>query len=187
MKSSERKKRRAYLQDFEKNAAGRYEYIGAAYAYADGDRLPRKLFLLRLIVCSALAAASVALMGTIRAPGMDNSPFVLLPYAVCVIAMLVLLWATVGICFAGDPIREYKHERCVLHIMRRAVVFAVAEALCAIGEIVCIAVNGVGDHLFGAIAFFVLCAVGAVSSLFAGKTIASAKWTKINKKSRLEK
>ena len=187
MKNSGRKKRRAYLEDFAKNADGSYDYVGTAYAYDAENGLPRKSLLAAVSVCSALIAASVALEGTVRAPGTGNSPFVLIPYAACVITMLVMLWATVGLCFAGDPIREYRHERYVRPIKRRAVAFAIAEALCAVGEVVYIATNGVGDSLFAAIAFFALCALGAAAALFAGRTIASAKWTRIEKKSRLEK
>ena len=187
MKSTGRKKRRAYLQDFVRNADGTYEYVGTAYAYSAENGTPRKAFLARVAVCSAVCAASVALKGTVPSPGTDNSPFVLLPYAACAIAMLIFLWATAGILFSGDPIREYKLERAVRPIMRRAAAFAIAEGLCAVGETVFIIMNGVGDKLIGAIAFYALCALGAASAMYVGRTVSSAKWTKIERKSRIEK
>jgi hypothetical protein len=148
--------------------------------------MTRKAFVARVAVCSAASAACVALEGTVRAPGTDSSPFVLIPYAVSVIALLVFLWASVGLCFSPDPIREYKYERYVLPMKRRAVVFAIAEGLCAAGETVYLITGEKTDGVLYAALFYALCALGAFAAVFAGKTVASSKWKRIEKKSRLE-
>ncbi len=178
MKTTERKKRRAYLQDFVKGADGDYGYVGTSYAYAGASR---RDFLVRIAVCAVLAAASLFLEGTVRAPGMDHSPFVLLPYAASVVALLLLLWPAAGLLLTGDPVREYRYQRYVEPMMRRGAAFAVCEGLCAAGEIVCIALGGIGDMLGAAVGFFALCAVGAAAAVFLGRTVRTAAWKRIEK------
>lgn len=189
MKKTERKKRRVYLQDFEKGADGHFEYTGASYAYEDENPVSRKAFVARLAVSLFAIAACAALKGSFKVPGMTGwggtSPIVLIPYAISLVAMLLLLWAGVGLCMAGDPIREYKYERCVEPLRRRSVFFAAAEGLCAVGEIVYIILYGVGENLVGAILFFALCAIAGAAAVFAGREVSRAKWKFAPKKSRL--
>ena len=185
MKNTERKKRRAYLQDFEKGADGTFEYIGASYAYGEENPVSRRAFVTRIAVCLALVAVCAALEGTFKVPGMDNSPFVLIPYAISIITMIFFFWAGVGLCMAGEPIREYKYERCVVPMKRRSITLAVAEGLCAVGEIVCLIIDGAGDAIVEAIVFFALCALAGAAAIFAGRDVSRTKWKPIPKKSRL--
>lgn len=186
MKISERKKRRAYLQDFEKDADGKYQYVGTLYSYSDDNAVSYKAFVARSALCAAAVACGVALEGTVRAPGTDNSPIVLLPYAVSLIAMLVFLWAAIGLLFAGRRVREYRYERYAEPLWRRAVILAVGEGIAAAGEIVFIALNGVGERLFAAIAYLALCALCAAAALYSGRSAGAVKWKRIARKSKLE-
>ena len=86
----EKKKKRAYLDDFEKDLNGNYQYRGAHYRYAGGYPHSRVLALLWLF-CGGGAALTVgagALPGaTARAP-----VYLLLPYmAALVLALLSLI------------------------------------------------------------------------------------------------
>ena len=185
MKKTERKKRRAYLDDFTRDADGEYRYAGSVYELCEGG-VTRRGFLARIAVCFAVTVLCTAGQGTLPAPGTDNSPFVLIPFAASVIALLVLLWAEAGILFAEYPMREYKLTRYVKSLWRRSVVFAAIEAAVAVGEAVYLIVSGTDGKLPGAFALFAMCALGAASALYAGNTARRAEWNKIVRTTSLE-
>ncbi|MBR3639927.1 MAG: hypothetical protein IKN50_04910, partial [Clostridia bacterium] len=108
MKKTEKKKRRAYLDDFTKDPSGEYRYGGDVFKLEEKSGLTRKGFILRIALSLAAAVAAVAGQGLIPAPGMDNSPIVLIPYALSLVALLVLLWAEAGILTSEYPMIKYK-------------------------------------------------------------------------------
>ena len=186
MKKTERKKRRAYLDDFRKDASGEYRYEGDVYALDESTGLTKKGFVLRIALSLAAAVAAAAGQGLVPAPGMDNSPIVLIPYALSLIALLVLLWAEAGAVFAEYPMRKYKYERHVRTLPVRAIVFASFEAAIIVCQTVHLAIYGAGGKTAAAIAFYLFCVFGAAAALYAGHTAKRSRWDPVPKKSRHE-
>lgn len=111
MADREKKKKRAYLDDFEKDLNGNYRYCGAHYRYA--GEIPRGKALARLwALCGGGAALTVAagvLPGaTARAPLYLELPY-MAALVLALYAVVVLVRATRG----GDPMRAYIHEQTV--------------------------------------------------------------------------
>ncbi|MBQ6262309.1 MAG: hypothetical protein IJK58_02205 [Clostridia bacterium] len=186
MKKTERKKRRAYLDDFTRDPSGEYRYGGDVFTLDENAGLSRKGFITRIALSLAAAVGAAAGQGLIPAPGMDNSPIVLIPYALSLVALLVLLWAEAGILTAEYPMRKYKFDRHVRTLPVRAIVFASFEAAIIVGMTVHIAIYGVGGKILPAVFFYFFCVLGAVAALLAGHTAKTSSWVPVGKKSLVD-
>ena len=186
MKKTEKKKRRAYLSDFAKDPSGEYRYEGDVYVLDERSQTDRKGLLLRISLSLAAAIGAVLGEGLVPAPGMDNSPIVLIPFALSLIALLVLLWAGAGILFSEYPMRKYKYERHIKTLPVRGIVFAAVEGALIVGQTVHILIYGSGGKIPAALAFYFFCVLGAVAALYAGNTAEASLWVPVEKKSRLD-
>lgn len=184
MKKTEKKKRRAYLSDFTRDSSGKYRYEGDVYVLDERSRLTRKGFILRIALSLAASVGAVAGEGLVPAPGMDNSPIVLIPFALSLVALLVLLWAEAGIIFAEYPLRKYKYDRHIRTMPIRSIVFAAAEGVLIICQTVHIAIYGTGGKVPAALFFYFFCVVGAVAALCAGNTAEISLWVPVERKGR---
>ena len=132
MADREKKKKRAYLDDFEKDLNGNYRYRGAHYRYA--GEIPRGKALARLwALCGGGAALTVAagvLPGaTARAPLYLELPY-MAALVLALYAVVVLVRATRG----GDPMRAYIHEQTVQKLPSLCVASAVLCGVAAAGQ-----------------------------------------------------
>ena len=186
MKKTEKKKRRAYLSDFAKDSSGQYRYEGDVFTLDERSPFSRKGFILRIALSLAAVVGSVLAEGLVPAPGMDNSPIVLIPFALSLVALLVLLWAEAGVLFAEYPMRKYKYDRHVKTLPARAIVFAAAECVLIVCQTVHVAIYGAGGKEPAAVAFYFFCILGAAASLYAGHTAKSSLWVHVPKKSRID-
>ena len=108
---ADRKKKRAYLDDFEKDLNGNYQYRGAHYHYKGTKSRGRALAGL-WVLCGGGAALVVA-AGLV--PGATAyAPFwLLLPYMAGLLAAVYAVYLLVRLTAAGEPLRAYLHEQTV--------------------------------------------------------------------------
>ena len=111
---ADRKKKRAYLDDFEKDLNGNYQYRGAHYHYKGTKSRGRALAGL-WVLCGGGAALVVA-AGLV--PGATAyAPFwLLLPYMAGLLAAVYAVYLLVRLTAAGEPLRAYIHEQTVLKL-----------------------------------------------------------------------
>lgn len=138
--SDKKKNRRAYLDDFSRNASGEYIYTGALYARKDG--MTRSAQLLRLWVSGGILAASVAARGCIPAAGMVNCFYVLIPYIGELICTVSVIWAIIRQTANKEPLREYVYNATVCVLPVRAAFSTGFAAAAFVGEIVYFAIHG---------------------------------------------
>ena len=102
---ADRKKKRAYLDDFEKDLNGNYQYRGAHYHYKGTKSRGRALAGL-WVLCGGGAALVVA-AGLV--PGATAyAPFwLLLPYMAGLLAAVYAVYLLVRLTAAGEPLRAY--------------------------------------------------------------------------------
>ena len=104
MMEKKRRKRgeNSYLNDFHLNLAGEYIYDGELYAcQADPDT--QKMQKRKLWVYTALMLLTVLASGSIPAPGMLGSSYVILPFLGELIAIFSVVWA---VCKLGRDWNE---------------------------------------------------------------------------------
>lgn len=132
---AKKKRRRAYLDDFKKTGEGQYRYEGALYQSALPEKERKKAAgLLGLLCCSVTALTLAA--GCVPSAGMQNSVYVLLPYAVQMAAALSTVWAYGRMARGGNPLREYIYESTVLKLPLRGGLTGCLALVCAAGEFI---------------------------------------------------
>ena len=115
-----KKSRRAYLESFQKNQEGNYEYKGELYVW-QGTGQDRRRELARLWgLCIALLG-SLAGAGSVDAPGAINCAYVILPYVINLIAGISVCWGLCRLSAGGNPVRAYVWKASVEQIPGRAV------------------------------------------------------------------
>lgn len=98
-----KKKRRAYLDDFAKEADGTYIYKGYLYRFKGNW----KESIRGLVIRTGLLAAAVVAAGIVPSAGMMNTAYVILPYTAQVIAAALFAYAVLKIFSSGGEIKEY--------------------------------------------------------------------------------
>ncbi len=177
-KNQTRKKgRRAYLDDIRPNLAGEYVYTGAYYRYqADKKSFARALS--EIVLLAALSLAAVIASGFVRAGGMANCFYVLIPYMAETIAVVTLVWAVGKLLIKGERLREYVYGSSVLKIPVRAFLSAIFAIVGAVCIIVFIILNGI-DGSIGEIIILLVAKIFGISSPFAlRKLMRGLNWEK---------
>lgn len=172
-----RRKRRAYLDHFTKNAAGEYVYSGDCYTFQNVGK-SRKRALTELWVYFGCAAAAVLAAGCIPAPGVGHCAYVLIPYVASLIAVFSCIWTVGQLTAGGDPMREYVYLDSVEKLPRRSVITAVCELLALVGEFVFLLRNGAGERLAYGLLFLVLMAGSTLAVFLGRRCISRLKWSK---------
>ncbi|MDO4321814.1 MAG: hypothetical protein Q4C61_04745 [Lachnospiraceae bacterium] len=177
MSEKQRKGRRAYLNDIKMNESGKYVYEGTYYAWDEKEKGRRRILAKLWGVCAVLAAAAVA-AGCIPAPGMENCVYLVLPYALQVIAAVSVCWGLGRLSLGGNPLREYVYQAAVEKLPGRAVISAVFAGLTAAGELVYVIQNGVQ----GEAGMFALClvleAIVTAAALYLRFAVLKLSWEK---------
>ena len=169
--------RRAYLNDIQPSLSGEYVYVGAHYRFVAEE----KTYLRSMLEISVLAFLSLAgflAAGFVRAGGMSNCIYVLVPYMAEAIAVFTLLLALGKALIKGRRLREYEYEASIVKLPVRALLSAVFSAVGLIGIIIFVIINGAG----GSVAELVVLLVGKVVSVVAPvalrKLMAALHWEK---------
>ena len=106
---ADRKKKRAYLDDFEKDLNGNYQYRGAHYHYKGTKSRGRALAGL-WVLCGGGAALVVA-AGFVPGATAYAPVWLLLPYMAALIAALYAVVLLVRLTRGGARVRAYIHEQ----------------------------------------------------------------------------
>ena len=171
---ADRKNKHAYLDDFEKDLNGNYQYRGAHYHYKGTKSRGRALAAL-WVLCGGGGALVVA-AGLV--PGATAyAPFwLLLPYMAGLLAGVYVLYLLVRLTAGGDPLRAYIHEQTAQKLPGVCLAAAVLAALTAAAQLVQLALGG--QNLAARLLFAVLQTVAAAAFIRASKRFKVLKYEK---------
>ncbi len=154
-----RKKKRAYLNDYHQNASGGYDYEGDLWSWEDPAGRKGSLTVSWVSLCLGLVLMIAA--GCLPAPGADHVPYVLLPYAVGIMACVLAMMALMRLTGEKDKIRGHVYESSVVKLPLRLILGGVMPLVAALGELVYLALHRIMTG--PAIGFIALeCASGIV-------------------------
>ena len=126
------KKHRSYLDDFQCDVNGEYQYRGAHYCYAgmmEYQTLRRSLWL-----CCGFGTALVLAAGCLPGATAGAAWYVTLPTMLALVAAGVLLWTTAQWSRGGMTLRAYVHARTVRRLPAEALIAAGMSAFGAVGQ-----------------------------------------------------
>ncbi len=177
-KEKARKKgRRAYLDDIRPNLAGEYVYTGSHYRYKPEAKSFRRA-LTEIVLLAVLSLASLLAAGCVRAGGMGNCFYVIIPYIAEAIAVFTLVWAVTKLLINGEKLREYIYAASVEKLPVRTLlsaIFAAAGTLCII---IFIILNGIDGSIGEIILLLVAKIVAIAAPLILRKLLSSLNWEK---------
>ena len=162
-----RKNKHAYLDDFEKDLNGNYQYRGAHYRYAGTPSRGRALSVLWLC-CGGGAALAVG-AGVLPGATAHAPVWLLLPYMAALITALYAVVVLARLTRGGDPMRAYIHEQTVQKLPFLCVASAVLCGVAAAGQGV--AVFADGEQLLGTHGVFILFEIAACAAFAAAAGI----------------
>ena len=108
----EKKKKRAYLDDFEKDLNGNYQYRGAHYRYA-GEHSHTRVLALLWLFCGGGAALTVG-AGALPGATAHAPVYLLLPYMAALVLALYAVVLLVRLTRGGARVRAYIHEQTLI-------------------------------------------------------------------------
>ena len=157
---AKKRERRSYLNDFQKDLNGEYQYRGAHYHY-DGaleySKLRRSLWL-RCGVGAALLVIAGCLPGATK----GAAAYVTLPYMLALAVCGILLWTLARWTKGGAALRAYVYEQTAKRLPGLALAAGILSALAAVGQGIAFLTGSAAN--WANIAFFV-CLAGAAALL----------------------
>ena len=126
------KKRRSYLDDFQKDVTGEYHYTGAHYRYAGA--LPYAQLRRKLWLCMGGGAALTLAAGCLPGATAGAAWYVTLPTMLALVASGGLLWTTAQWSRGGMTLRAYVYARTVKRLPAETMIAAALAALGAVGQ-----------------------------------------------------
>lgn len=173
-KDKKQRGRRAYLNDFERDLTGSYQYRGGHYRYAGS--LPRGKALAGLWGLSVFTLAALLGAGMMDGPGLGRCGYVLIPYAAACVGAVSVVYTVGRLTANGDPLREYVLEQTVRKLPVRGGLTLILAALSAVGGAV-FAVTG-GPN-WERVVFVLLCAAAFAAQLALRRMMRDMDWQKM--------
>ena len=173
---ADRKNKHAYLDDFEKDLNGNYQYRGAHYYYKGTQ--PRGKALAGLWVLCGGGTACLLAAGFVHGATAHAPFWLLLPYMAGLLAGVYVLYLLVRLTAGGDPLRAYIHEQTAQKLPGVCLAAAVLAALTAAAQLVQLALGG--QNLAARLLF------AALQTVAAAAFIRASKWFKVLKYEKQE-
>ena len=171
---ADRKNKHAYLDDFEKDLNGNYQYHGAYYYYKGTQ--PRGKALAGLWVLCGGGTACLLAAGFVHGATAHAPFWLLLPYMAGLLAGVYVLYLLVRLTAGGDPLRAYIHEQTAQKLPGVCLAAAVLAALTAAAQLVQLALGG--QNLAARLLFAALQTVAAAAFIRANKRFKVLKYEK---------
>ena len=173
---ADRKKKRAYLDDFEKDLNGNYQYRGAHYHYKGTKSRGRALAGL-WVLCGGGAALVVA-AGFVPGATAYAPVWLLLPYMAALITALYAVVVLARLTRGGDPMRAYIHEQTAQKLPALTRVCALFAVLAAAGQGSVVFANS-AQMLFGVHGIFILLEIFSAAAFAAAAAFSRRmRWEK---------
>lgn len=171
-----RKNKHAYLDDFEKDLNGNYQYRGALYRYAGTPSRGRALAVLWLC-CGGGAALAVG-AGVLPGATAHAPVWLLLPYMAALITALYAVVVLVRLTRGGDPMRAYIYEQTAQKLPTLTRAGALFAVLAAAGQGSAVFANG-AQMLFGVHGIFILLEIFSAAAFAAAAAFSRRmRWEK---------
>ena len=147
-----KKKKRAYLDDFEKEADGTYIYKGYLYRYKGNW----KENIRGLWIRTGLLIAAVVAAGLVPSAGMMNTAYVILPYTAQMTVSALFAFGVLKLSASGSEVKEYIYQRSYERFRPYLFMLFVLSAMTLAGELIHYAVSPQPQRLLYTVLFCIL-------------------------------
>lgn len=126
------KKHRSYLDDFQRDVNGEYQYRGAHYRYA--GMMEYRTLRRSLLLCCGFGTALVLAAGCLPGATAGAAWYVTLPTMLALAACGFLLWTLARWTKGGMTLRAYVHAQTVKRLPAEALIAAGMSAFGTVGQ-----------------------------------------------------
>lgn len=179
MARKEKRGRAGKASYFVPAASGKYVYNGPLYSPDESNITAKKANVRRMAFGIGTTALS-ALCGFLPVPGMSNTFYVIIPYALTLIFAAVSLWKAGRIVYwGGEDLREYVYNSTVGRLPVLIPLCALFAMLSLAGEVLYLILNGINKaELPFLIVFLLVQAVISVLAMIWRRFETAFKWNK---------
>lgn len=179
MARKEKRGRAGKASYFVPATSGKYVYSGLLYSPDKSNITAKKANIRRMLFSIGITALS-AICGFLPVPGLGNTFYVLVPYAMMLIFAAVSLWKAGRIAhWGGENLREYVYNTTVVRLPLYLLLCVLFAVLSVIGEAVHLILNGINKaELPFVIIFFCISAAVSVLTLIWRKAETAIQWNK---------
>ena len=164
------KGRKAYLNDFQKNAQGEYEYQGNLYEW-QGEKKEYLKHIGILLACCVIMLTMLVLGTCLDAPGAFDCIYVMFPAAIGLVFGISAAWGLGRLCFAEYPMRAYIYEATFQAIPFRSMGVMISAGITIAGELLYLLLHGAEKMLTGALILLLAEGMGLLFAFFMKKTV----------------
>ncbi len=163
MEENKKKKRRAYLDDFRQTGQGGYEYKGIHYTWK-GTKEELKKSMTKTWIYTVVMALCVIGAGCLPVPSMINCVYVILPFTVCFICGISVIWGLCRLTAGGTSLRAYVYDATVEQIPLRAIGTIIGAGGTVAGQLLYLIKYGFQGNLISVL-LFLAALIGVILSL----------------------
>lgn len=174
MSNSQKKGRKAYLNNYKPKKGGGYEYIGKKYEYQGSEGFKKMLKKLWLLGGGAFVCMIAS--GCLTPPGASGSPYVVLPYAAGLVAGVSIVWALCRLSARGPSLETHVYEATIKALPRRGIAAMFFTAASLAGLAIYVFFNGFEQKLIHFLLFILFQILGMVLILFLYRYLKTAEW-----------
>ena len=173
-----RKNKWEYLNDYQKNEAGKYEYKGSIYAFAADDSERRKAYAVLWVMLVAAVAAGIG-SGCLSGGGITNTFYVIVPYIGEMASLFALSWFHIKLLTKGAEVKAYIYKSTQPKIPIASVLAAFFAIIGFAMSLVFSLTTHFEDGTGNAIAYLVLKAATAAAALLYRNRFLKLEWLEI--------
>lgn len=171
--TSHKQRHKAHLDQHVKDVNGEYQYIGDWYVLQGG-----KGRLYPFLAAVFAAGAFIIASGCITATGLKNTWYVIIPYIFEVSLLFALAWQAVRLACGQGRIKAFSFENTDPRIRPLCVGLALAALLSAVCSGIFLLKAGPDGTMTACAGYFILKALIAAASLWAGRAYGVLEWVK---------
>lgn len=169
------KKRYSYLDDYKKGMDGKYVYYGKHYAFRGTDA-QLKWYKGMLGITSFLAISLFVISGLMDAGALWSCWYVIIPFALEILAIFVLAWKAVTLLFEKNPVKSYIYKRTVPWFKPMGIILMVIALISIAASVICMLLNPETVKMTGCIVYMVLKLAQAVLAFVFVRMIGKYQW-----------
>lgn len=174
----QKRNRRSYLNDFKQNESGSYDYEGAMYAFCEKNQSRKMMLIKQCGLCGGLILTAV-INGFLPIPGLQGSAFVLLPFAVELVASISCCVAVGRIVLNGKTMREYVYQQTVMKLPGRSAIALFGAGAALFGELLYLSQDFSKARSVYVMIFFVFQLISFGCALYLHRESKEQHWEKI--------
>ena len=157
-----------FYKDYEKNEEGKYVYVGNLYKLKNSPEEIKVLVRKYWLICLCLFGLEIG-AGFLPFKGMIDTSYLILPYCLELICILMILWGCFYLSNGRNGLSESQYRKSIIRIRINAPILMILASLSFALAIIYVYFHGFNDDLIYFILFEIIKIIIFILGLFLNK------------------